>query len=108
MMHYGNAQNGDGGPLDATLNIRINAPLKERGDKVLREHGMSASAAVRALWQELATTRKLPEFLEKAADNSSEKRAKLLALDSLTGIAQGELSNMSDEELEAVGMARYE
>ena len=94
--------------MDATLNVRMNAPLKERGDKVLREHGISASVAVRALWQELATTRKLPAFLEKAVDDSPEKKAKLRALDQLTGVAQGALSNLSDEELRAVGMARYE
>ena len=93
--------------MDATLNVRMSAPLKQRGDKVLREHGISASAAVRALWQELASTRKLPAFLEQAVDGSLEKKAKLLALDELAGIAQGTLSEMSDEELEAVGMARY-
>ena len=94
--------------MDRTLNIRIQAPLKERGDKVLREHGISASAAARALWQELASTRTLPEFLEKATSTSSAKKAKLLALDNLTGVAQGALSTLSDEELETVGMAHYE
>ena len=94
--------------MDATLNVRMSGPLKERGDKVLRDHGISTSAAVRALWQELATTRRLPAFLERAVDDSSAKKAKLLALDNLTGIAQGALSSLSDEELKAVGMARYE
>ena len=47
-------------------------------------------------------------FLEEAVDNSPAKRAKLLALDELVGIGQGTLSNLSDGELEAVGMARYE
>ena len=94
--------------MDATLNVRMNASLKERGDKVLREHGISTSAAIRALWQEMAVTRKLPSFLQEVVDDSPAKRAKLLALDELAGIGQGTLSNLSDEELKAVGMARYE
>ena len=94
--------------MEATLNVRMSAPLKERGDKVLREHGISTSAAVRALWQELATTRTLPEFLQKTVEDSPAKRAKLLALNELVGVAQGGLSNLTDAELEAVGMARYE
>ena len=94
--------------MEATLNVRMSAPLKERGDKVLREHGISTSTAVRALWKELATTRKLPAFLEKELDASPTKRTKLLALDDLTGVAQGTLSHLTDAELEAIGMARYE
>ena len=77
-------------------------------NKVLRENGISTSAAVRALWQELATTRTLPGFLEGITRESSEREAKKLALGSLVGVAQGSLSSLSDEELEAVGMARYE
>ena len=94
--------------MEVTLNVRMNAPLKERGDKVLRENGISTSAAVRALWQELATTRELPEFLKEATQEASSRRAKKAALDALTGVAQGALSDMSDDQLEAVGMARYE
>ena len=94
--------------MDATLNVRLNASLKERGDKVLRENGISASAAVRALWREMASTRSLPSFLEDATNEAAAKKAKTQALDQLAGVAQGLLSNMSDEELDAVGMARYE
>ena len=36
--------------MEATINVRMSAPLKERGDKVLRDNGISASVAVRALW----------------------------------------------------------
>lgn len=94
--------------MNATLNVRMNAPVKERGDKVLRDNGISASAAVRALWQELADTRALPEFLEKASSRSSARTSKLRALEALTGIAQGELSGKSDAELAAIGLERYE
>ena len=94
--------------MDATLNVRLNASLKERGDKVLRENGISASTAVRALWREMASTRSLPSFLQDATNEAAAKKAKTQALDQLAGVAQGLLSNMSDEELDAVGMARYE
>lgn len=94
--------------MDATLNVRMSAPLKERGDKVLRENGISTSAAVRALWQELATTRALPDFLQEMTQEESSKKSKKRALNSLTGVAQGSLSDLSDEELESIGMARYE
>ena len=94
--------------MDATLNVRMSASLKQRGDKVLRDNGISTSAAVRALWQELADTRKLPAFLKAEGQDSSAKKAKLRALDNLTGVAQGKLSKLSDRELEALGMERYE
>lgn len=94
--------------MDATLNVRMNAPLKERGDKVLRENGISTSAAVRALWQELATTRTLPDFLQGITKEAEAKTSKKRALDGLVGIARGPLSNLTDEELAAIGMARYE
>jgi DNA-damage-inducible protein J len=94
--------------MDATLNVRISAPLKERGDKVLRENGISASMAVRALWQEMATTRVLPDFLKRATEEDSTKKARKLALESLAGVARGSLSNLTDAELETIGMERYE
>jgi DNA-damage-inducible protein J len=86
----------------------MDAPLKERGDRVLRENGVSTSAAVRALWQELASTRQLPAFLQKAVEQDSAKSKKIAALESLVGIAEGSLSGLSDAELEEVGMARYD
>ena len=94
--------------MDATLNVRLNASLKERGDKVLRENGISASTAVRALWHEMASTRSLPSFLKDATDGAAAKKAKARALGQLVGVAQGSLSNLSDEELDAIGTARYE
>ena len=94
--------------MDATLNVRMSAPLKKRGDKVLRDNGISTSTAVRALWQELADTRELPAFLKAKVRDSSAKKTKLHALDSLTGIAHGRLTDLSDQELEALGLERYE
>ncbi len=94
--------------MDATLNVRMSASLKERGDKVLRDNGISTSTAVRALWSEMASTRTLPDFLKKATNEAAAREAKTRALDQLVGIAEGLLSDLSDEELDALGMARYE
>ena len=94
--------------MEATLNVRMSASLKERGDKVLRDNGISASAAIRGLWQEMASRRALPDFLINTADRDSEMTRKKRALDDLQGVAQGSLSLLSDAELATVGMERYE
>lgn len=94
--------------MEATLNVRMSAPLKKRGDKVLKDNGISTSAAVRALWQELADSRELPPFLKNLVDQQDATKAKMRALSALAGVAEGSLSHLTDEELEAVGMARYE
>lgn len=49
--------------MASTLNIRIDSTLKERGDKVLKENGISVTEAIRTLWETLAKTHELPEFL---------------------------------------------
>ena len=94
--------------MEATLNVRMDAVAKERGDKVLKENGISTSAAVRALWDELARTRTLPDFLANLKSDSSVKSKQVAALSELTGIARGSLTNMSDQQLEELGAARYE
>lgn len=74
----------------STINIRINTALKERGDAVLKQNGISTSEAIRMLWEELERTHQLPEFLlRRQADRDQlEKKRKLAALDRLTGIAR--------------------
>ena len=49
-----------GAIMASTLNIRIDSTLKERGDKVLRENGISVTEAIRVLWETLAKTHELP------------------------------------------------
>ena len=55
----------------ATINVRMNAALKERGDGVLREHGLSTSQAIRALWRQLAQTREVPAQSKSVAPRPS-------------------------------------
>ena len=94
--------------MDATLNVRMDEAVKRRGDKVLKDNGVSVSAAVRALWEEMGTTRELPDFIRKRQECDDQTQAKKNMLSALVGVAQGSLSNMTDEELRAVGMERYE
>ena len=107
IMHYRNA-NEMGDEMDATLNVRMEEVVKRRGDKVLKDNGVSVSAAVRALWEEMGTTRELPDFIRKRQECDDQTQAKKNMLSALVGVAQGSLSNMTDEELRAVGMERYE
>ena len=92
--------------MESTLNVRIDATLKQRGDAVLREHGIGTSEAVRALWRYLARSHDIPEFMKKESAQDA-KQLKKAALFDLLGVAEGRLSNATDAELEALGRARY-
>ena len=94
--------------MQTTLNVRMDAALKERGDKVLRECGVSTSEAVRALWSELASTRELPDFLSKASDASAQRAGRRAALLALAGVGEGACANLTDEEMARMEEARYE
>ena len=62
----------------ATINARLNATVKERGDKVLRDNGISTTEAIRGLWSSMARTREVPSFLvrECKRDETAERRRK--------------------------------
>ena len=94
--------------MQATLNVRMDAALKERGDRVLREGGVSTSEAVRALWAHLAATRELPDFLMKASSQAAESARKKAALAALAGVGEGACTNLTDEEMARIYEARYE
>lgn len=94
--------------MQATLNIRIEQTLKERGDKVLRDHGVSTSAAVRALWEQLASSRELPPFLQENLRKEDKRAQKKAALRALAGVGEGACSNMTDDEMREAYMSRYE
>ena len=87
----------------ATINVRIDATTKSRGDEVLKRFGLSTTEAVKLLWRELARTKELPQFL--AESGREEKRAQLrrkrAALAGLRGIAKPS-AELSDEALDAL------
>ena len=88
----------------ATINVRIDATTKSRGDEVLRRFGISTTEAVKLLWRELARTKELPQFL--AESGREEERAQLrrtrAALAGLRGIAKPSSAELSDEALDAL------
>jgi antitoxin component of RelBE/YafQ-DinJ toxin-antitoxin module len=47
----------------AQVNMRMDAQLKAAGDAVLSEHGISVAHAIRSLWQYMADTRRVPDFV---------------------------------------------
>ncbi|HJI99732.1 MAG TPA: type II toxin-antitoxin system RelB/DinJ family antitoxin [Coriobacteriaceae bacterium] len=86
--------------MASTLNIRIDSALKERGDKVLKENGISVTEAIRALWETLAKTHELPEFLQNQDPKKEEvMRKKLDAIELLGALPATRFSNTSDDEL---------
>lgn len=85
--------------MASTLNIRIDSTLKERGDKVLKENGVSVTEAIRMLWETLANTRELPEFLQNQSSKKKVARKKLEAIELLGSLPATTFSDMSDNEL---------
>lgn len=60
----------------AQLNVRVDQDIKRAGDSTLARLGVSASDAVRALWEYLAQAQELPSFMRaKALDASSAPHA---------------------------------
>ena len=84
----------------ATINARLNATVKERGDKVLRDNGIS-------------TTREVPSFLaqECKRDEAAERRRKREVAHGLVGLA-AEGTALGDDELSDLRfqatLSRYE
>ncbi len=90
--------------MQSVLNVRIDSALKERGDKVLAENGISVSNAVRSLWEELAKTREVPPFIKKSSEVEMRKQKRKDALDKLCSLCKTEKSeidfpSLSDQAL---------
>ena len=60
---------------EATLNIRLDATLKQHGAEVLNKEGLTVTEAVRALYEYMEEHQTLPEGL-LAARNSRQSKAK--------------------------------
>lgn len=84
-----------------TINIRINSTLKERGDAVLKQNGISTTEAIRMLWEEMSQTRQLPDFIARKQENSANsiREKKFKALDCLCAIAQPTDFSPTDKHL---------
>ncbi|WP_165046054.1 type II toxin-antitoxin system RelB/DinJ family antitoxin [Adlercreutzia sp. ZJ138] len=84
----------------ATINVRLSPALKERGDSVLKEHGISTTQAIRALWGVMARTREIPDCVLKEYSEAQidEKTYKKNVAHSLLGIVSRS-SDVTDDDL---------
>jgi addiction module RelB/DinJ family antitoxin len=56
------------------MNVRLDAGLKAQGDDVFQRNGITPSQAVRGMWEYVAQTGKLPDFLRPRDDQSDIER----------------------------------
>ena len=101
----------------AQINVRIDRSLKEAGDAVLAELGISPTQIVRALWAKLAERREAPqEVLEvlqpnvRTAEEQAEIDRKLAIIERATtrferfaqdmGLDVNDYTPLTDEEME--------
>ena len=71
---------------DATLNVRLNKDLKQRGDAVLAREGISTTHAVRKLYQYLDQNQEVPTWVKESnTEDTYELRRKRMR--ELVGIA---------------------
>lgn len=84
----------------ATINVRLSASLKKRGDEVLKRSGVSPTQAIRALWEEMARTRMVPDFILQEAHQGEdeERQRKMAALRGLDGLALDKPQHLSGKK----------
>jgi len=87
----------------AQLNIRIDDSLKQRGDRVFEQHGLTPSSVVRAVWQYAADHKELPSFIHEASKDGQLKKREQRQLLAEAGAGMAtkllELSPIPQEEL---------
>lgn len=91
--------------MQSILNVRMDSALKERGDKVLAENGISVSRAVRALWEELAKSREIPCFIRETSDSEVHRKHRMSAFEKLCTFSDScesmiDFSSMDDKALQ--------
>ena len=63
------------------MNVRIDSALKQRGDRILQQQGLTPSQAVRRLWEYVVEHGGVPGFMGgEAADNREAERRRRVAL----------------------------
>lgn len=99
--------------VNATINVRLSDSLKKRGDDVLKKNEISPTQAVRALWQLMASTKRVPDFIIDSISKpqDAEIKRKREALANLKG-STNSFSGLTDAELDALRlkglMEKYE
>lgn len=80
--------------MQSILNVRMDSALKERGDKVLAENGISVSRAVRSLWEELAKSREIPGFIKETSDSEMHRKHRMSAFKKLCAFSDNRESGI--------------
>lgn len=86
--------------MQSVLNVRMDSALKERGDKVLAENGISVSNAVRSLWEELAKSREVPSFIVDSSDGADRRKRRRAAFEKLCSIRESGKSKVDLSSLD--------
>ena len=71
----------------AQLNVRIDARVKREGDAALARLGISATEAIRALWNYLAETQTVPSFMRNEEAQRDEAKPTSSVADTGAGLA---------------------
>ena len=71
----------------ATINVRMDSALKERAGAVLESYGISTTQAITRLWEEMAQSPAIPDFISGAdkSARAAEVHRKLDVLKSMAG-----------------------
>ena len=62
----------------AMLNVRMPKELKTCGEEVLRANGLNATTAVRVLYEQLAKTQEVPEWMNTSNAHTAVKKRQTL------------------------------
>ncbi len=87
------------------LNIRLDKSLKEAGERVLAQYGVSATEAVRGLYRHLQQTKEVPDFClaPNAQPSPEERRRKMRHVIGIAKLAPGkDVNSLKRERLSRI------
>jgi antitoxin component of RelBE/YafQ-DinJ toxin-antitoxin module len=79
------------------VNGKVDAEVKRQADAVLARSGKTASELIRAIYQHIATTRRLPDFISNQGEAERAKRQRALEM-LLSAIVPGNPDDASDDK----------
>lgn len=91
------------------INARLSSKIKSEGDATLAKFGLSATEAIRSLWEYLGTTKDLPDFIKRNTNTCTkvtpssihvnDGAGMALRMAGEHGLAVTDVQNMSYQEL---------
>ena len=92
----------------AMLNVRMDKDLKAQGERVLAKQGVSATEAIRGLYQFMEQTEEVPDFCRTGSETlpPEARRQKMRQMVGIAKMAPGEdLSTLKQERLSRLKVA---